>query len=376
METNQNRSSNFELLRIVAMMSVVICHFIMGIGQYSNTVTHGSFFCFQRAMEGWTGQIGNILFMLISGYFLCDSEFKWKRLLKTWFNLFSIAVVCGLVFFIFRIPSQGFDITKDATSSFFDAATPISKIDLLKCFVPTIKSMAWYATCYIVFYCFTPVLKKVLSILDQKLHFYLLVLMFVLGTVIKMIPTQRVLDPSNLYFFIFAYFMAAYIKHYKPSLFEKQWINITMSITCLIILAGWTLFTHFVFEKYPQYAEYKRFFTFGRIACFPVWITAICIFNAFRLMKLKYSSFINSVANSTFDVYLFHTNFVISNLLWFGVLNTHKLIQTGRQWPSLLAIPSLFIVCWILHKVRIYLIEKPLLPVLEKMILTLANSKS
>ena len=76
------RDSNFELLRIFAMTSIVLCHFIMAASRYLETISDTNFYYFCMFFKGWTGAFGNILFMLISGYFLCTSDFKWQKVLK------------------------------------------------------------------------------------------------------------------------------------------------------------------------------------------------------------------------------------------------------------------------------------------------------
>lgn len=79
----------------------------------------------------------------------------------------------------------------------------------------------WFATCYIVFYLFTPALNRFLSVLDKALHLYIIILMTFLGTMISFIPGQGLLHPSNFYYFVTAYFISSYIKRYDPPIFKN-----------------------------------------------------------------------------------------------------------------------------------------------------------
>lgn len=92
MEANSQkniRSSNFELLRIVAMFMIVLHHCtVHGVFSYwhnNTTFIHhiNNFLCSFLASGG---KIGVTIFVLISGYFLCMQDFKISRLLKIYLN--------------------------------------------------------------------------------------------------------------------------------------------------------------------------------------------------------------------------------------------------------------------------------------------------
>ena len=93
-----NRKSNFELLRIIAMILIIAHHFSL----------HGGFRVVQskplinRIWILWLqlgGKIGVNIFVLISGYFLVSSPaFKLKKVLKLWLQLFFYSIVIYAVF--------------------------------------------------------------------------------------------------------------------------------------------------------------------------------------------------------------------------------------------------------------------------------------
>lgn len=91
-ENYKKRNSNIEILRIIAMFFVIFHHAIsQGFSFYSmpesgiNTYFYQSFNCL-----GW---IGNMFFIMISGYYLYQSKFSLK---KSCFNLASV------IFLFFR----------------------------------------------------------------------------------------------------------------------------------------------------------------------------------------------------------------------------------------------------------------------------------
>ena len=88
-------------------------------------------------------------------------------------------------------------------------------------------------------------------------------------------------------------------------------------------------------------------------------IMATAIFVIFKNWKISYNKVINSIASTTFAVYLIHDNGVISSWLW------SSLIRADRFYDSMLLIPHMlittiviFVVCGLLEHIRINLLEK------------------
>ncbi len=99
------RQSQFELLRIIAMVMIVFQHFAYhsNFDWQSTGVTLPHLWCNLIAMGG---QVGVDVYILISGYFLINSEgslFNFKRILKLGgasLFLFDRTVLCfGLAWF-------------------------------------------------------------------------------------------------------------------------------------------------------------------------------------------------------------------------------------------------------------------------------------
>lgn len=99
--TLKQRESNFELLRIVAMLFIVLQHLCQ----------HGFFFVDKTntnylivsSFLGWTGNLGNYLFMLISGYFLCTASFSFKKFFNLWLQIYTTSIIIALVIFLSKL---------------------------------------------------------------------------------------------------------------------------------------------------------------------------------------------------------------------------------------------------------------------------------
>ena len=116
----KDRDSNFELLRILAMFLIVLSHLSQH-GLWFAPDTAPSFnFLLSRFSLGW---LGNLLFMLISGYFMSHVQFSWKKLFRLWFQVFSISAFLGLAALASHIPvSVWYDDAAYQAAGFFAVA--------------------------------------------------------------------------------------------------------------------------------------------------------------------------------------------------------------------------------------------------------------
>lgn len=137
-ETN-DRKLNFELLRIVSMFLIVIYHYsdwggLIQVGDDLSTKLIGDFL-------NIGGKLGVNIFVLISGYFLIDSKFKIKKLIKVIFEVWLYSVGIALVCMLLKIG----DLSQDT---------------IVKSFLPIMNNMYWFATAYVVMYVLSPFINK------------------------------------------------------------------------------------------------------------------------------------------------------------------------------------------------------------------------
>ena len=132
--------------------------------------------CIANCLLGWTGAVGNWLFIMISGYFVSKSVFSWKKVFKVWFEVFFYSAVIGLILYLSHTAVVGFNNEDYPEVGFWEAAKPMAMMDLIRSFMPTLFGNNWFASSYILFYCFTPFLNESLKVLDEKKHRNLVVL--------------------------------------------------------------------------------------------------------------------------------------------------------------------------------------------------------
>lgn len=87
-EKDTKRESNFELLRIIAMIGIILFHYS---DHGCNDISFGNALSINVAFEYVTrigGGVGNCIFMLLTGYFMSQSKFRINKLLKIWGEVF------------------------------------------------------------------------------------------------------------------------------------------------------------------------------------------------------------------------------------------------------------------------------------------------
>lgn len=104
----KKRNSNIEFLRIIAMLMVVTLHMLNfgGLLEKSNTTTLKGFLIWFLESLCF---VAVDCYVLIGSYFLSDSKFKIKRIIKLWVQTFFYSILM-YVFFAFIIRQELTDI--------------------------------------------------------------------------------------------------------------------------------------------------------------------------------------------------------------------------------------------------------------------------
>ena len=191
------RKSNIEILRILAMLLVVLSHVSYHgvndlIGGYKNISNHFNESLLRCLL---TGNLGNVIFMMITGYFLCESKnVKLDKLLKVVVQVLTYSILCYLT-------SVCVGINTISVKNIFVAITPLS------------HSTYWYFSAYVLVYLLHPYLNMVINSSTDKGFVYLLIIMIVVW---GFLPDILNLKFGRSYFLIFClfYFMGAFVKRY------------------------------------------------------------------------------------------------------------------------------------------------------------------
>lgn len=310
----QKRIINFEILRTISMLFIVIWHcFIHGIN-FSNYP-----FTTSNVVDSFNFLVSIILlaissiavncFILISGYFMINRyQINYKRFEKVWLHAFFYTLI--IVLFI-CIKNQ-------------------SWIDL-KLIYHVIRSGTgyWFVDKYLGLLLIAPFISMFINTIKKvKYQALLIVLLFVNISLFNPIYISTFMGEVNggysLQWFIFLFLCGGYLKKY--SLLANTKINAYLYIILIILLFCEIAIKFYFFHRKSMYSiNYNGLTFFISIAFF-----AIIRNHTFK--SIAWKPFIY-VAPYTFGVYLLHDSDLVRDYVWKTLFNANQYIHTWGFIP-------------------------------------------
>lgn len=356
MEKNNNRLSNFELMRIISMLFIVFFHVRMHSGVASKAV--GNTYLLLEFITNITVVHVNS-FVLVSGYFQSKSDVKLSKAISlnnaTWFykSLFMLLA-------IFLVHYTSITIVGD-----FDT------LYKFKTFMPIDYGIYWYIDTYLLLYLISPLLNKIIhNITKQEFHRILFVLFFL----VCLIPTLtvdeaiRTNNGHSLISFIFLYFIGAYLRLYpiKDNYYFRRLSGKARQTLFFLIIPFCSisiLFCCIVSNKISTFGPIAEYF--GKVLEMNylsytsplILLESLSYFLFFETLAIK-SKFINWISKYLFGVYLIHENpFVYNNLYrWIGLTDISNLSVKTIIIIIILSI-IIFVCCLLIEIVRQFIFK-------------------
>ncbi len=329
-ESNKvERQSGLELLRIFAMLFIIIHHIIYHFDfEFSYPLKYVA-----NILSGW-GKLGSNIFVFISAYFLVDKKFKLSRVLNIIIQALFYSIVIYLIFLI--AGGESFNST-----SFFNNIFPIY------------TGKWWFITVYIIFLFLLPIFNSFIHNISRNLHntiCFVLIFLFSVMPLVSFLFTGKYrinLYLNDVFWFITLYFIVSYIKFYN--------IKIQKKFLILALILFWAV----------QNALGMIFnFTTKYMYSFENMILTIILFLLFKDLKFK-SKFVNTVASTTFGIYLIHDNDYIEGL-WQYIVPYFNGFLGSYILAFLLLTPIVFVVCSLIDLIRLKTIHKLTTKLLNK----------
>lgn len=267
-------------------------------------------------------------YVMLSGYYLVNSEFRVQKLVALWMEVVFYSVVLRMLFML--TGKHTFSITS-----------------LLSCFVLMLTGRYWFITIYVGLYLTFPFLNKLIRAMNKKEHTLLNICLFVLFSLsISIYPSFAGMNSGGgwgLAWFVVLYLLAAWFRLYytpkhKPALLLAVFVGlpILMSVGQVCAnAAGIGVFQRIIGNWY-------------RYDSVPVYFMTVALFTAFLNIRIKsgrMGRLISSVAPLTLGVYLIHAHADVSSWLW-ETLNLPQYM--GNAWFPLLqlgCVIAIFLVC-------------------------------
>lgn len=173
MEKNKiKRQSNFELLRIVAILMIVSMHLMGEMMQTRSFVNRELIIFFNAAFN-----VSTSLFILISGYF--GLHFKTEKLIHLWILTLSYSVLV-LILNVFVLKTE-----------------PLGGKLLIHSLFPVFTKSKWFITCYIILYILSPYINKGIESLSQKQFVRVLMILIIFFYIAPTILFLQIMNDSG-----------------------------------------------------------------------------------------------------------------------------------------------------------------------------------
>ncbi len=320
------RSSNFELLRIVCMFLIVAHHYsVHSYFSFENTLS------FNRILVqilSLGGKLGVNVFVLISGYFLCEQkQFRWKSILKFVIQVTVFSVVLNGVFWF---------IKKDIPSI----------QTLIKVCLPLFYDGWWFARTYFVLILLSPILNHFMNGINQNTFRKSILFCLLLWSIIPTLTTAG-MESGNLLWFILLYFIAAYIRKFQSRAFSSQKAQCSILFLSTFCLVLSVLVLDILGLKFPVFAENATYL--ARIQSIVLVLQSISLFCVFKNWNIGKINFINVTASAMFGVYLIHDNYYVRIYFWKDILKSASYQTSPFLFlHAAISIFGVFILCTIL----------------------------
>lgn len=334
---NRGRNSSIEFLRIWAMCFIICSHFCV----HSGFDTANMEISLNKIIlqVGVLGNLGVDIFIMISGYFLCETKFKLSRIVKIILQVFFYSI---LIYFVFVCCG----ITQFTIKSAIKACFPI------------LFNGYWFATAYVILCIFSPYINIILHALGKREYLIYLGVMLFIWSVIPTFTT-RTLYSNELCQFLLLYSLGAFVRKYPDMPFTiKHRYKLVIISAILLILT--IVAPNFIDIHMPLLTN-----SYSRDSVLVI-LLAYGLLNLAVNAEMKISNAINSMASTTFGIYLIHDNSYIRQIIWSKLFHT----QDYKYSPYLIAymlicIMVIFVLCGLFDYFRQKLIEKPLMSVLD-----------
>lgn len=294
------RKSNFELIRIVAMLFIVGLHTVnkggaLWLSEWGSFNHLGSWFleaCFLVSVD---------LFFMLTGWFCVESHFQTKKVIHLWIRTLFYSALIFLVFWALGMQ----DLTRE---------------NLHKALLPISSGNYWFITNYLVLMLFLPFLNKLLFALKSRGRITLTSILILVYCVWRaVIIFSNGIEDNPGYSFgwtVSIYLIMATLRLGKEQ--NDKFLKIG-TLKCLVGFLGFstcTFVTRYVLTNVGGQDYSLKFITYNSPAIVLAALCAFCFFMNLSITSAKVASGINFIAKHAVAVYLIHDNPFVRDVLW------------------------------------------------------------
>ena len=291
----KERMANLEVLRCLAMMMVVVLHYLGKGGLLPDLTAPLN----AQSIAAWLLEAFCIVavnvYMMISGYFLCESSFKLSRLLNLWLQVWLYSVGIGVL----------------AALTGIVPAAEVSTHYYLTLLFPVTMGHYWFLTAYVFLYLLLPLVSQGLRRMNRSQFRLVLGLLFFTFCLLKSVLPFRLEEDSKGYdclWYLCVFCAAAYLRRFGIPFLQKKSHALLLYLIGVFGTFGEAMLLHVLYLrtgslelilKIPY--EYNHVFPF---------VASVGLFGLFAATKMqgKLATLAVKIAPYTLGVYLLHEN--------------------------------------------------------------------
>lgn len=347
------RDIRFEWLRIVAMLMIIILHYLSKGGflvdMTEKTMVPSGYMAW--FLEAFCLVSVNV-YVLISGYFGNTATFSIKKVVTLWLQVVGYSVIISIV-------AIGFGII------------PIKDITLyqvINMVFPIVTEHYWFATAYMILMLLMPFLNLGIEQLEKKNLQWIILALLCYGSIMKSIlPMHLPWDKLGFdaLWFVVLYLTGAYLSKYKIEFFGKaEKISVkSRKIVALVfyIIGAFGIFLvacilRILYLKTGKLADFITYtYSYNHILTYISSIGLFCFVSCFKEKMVPVDSLIIKVSKATFGVYLLHEHLWI-RYLWPKWLHAEQF--HGKMYfiiPLIFSVGLVFVVGVTVELTRLWL---------------------
>ncbi len=341
----KQRHVGIDILRIIAMGGIIGLH-IIGKGGILASISHNTKSYFILMILYALLMCSVNIFAMITGYLHVDKNtIKYKNIINL---LITTAIYCLLITLLFY------------SFNFFNIQN-LGQIQLFQSLFPYIDFRYWYIVSYTLLFFLIPFLNLFIRNIKTKDLKKLLIIIFIFLCIIPTLLGQRDLFKISLgyspFWLIYCYFIGAYLKKRQNNI--KISNRKILSFIFLCCLASATF--NFIIKNIPTNHFIISTEIFLNYTSPFITVISMLLIILFSRIKIKESNIIHFLSQTSFGVYVIHTNILIYDFIFpiiFKYITGYNiLIQIAL---ILLNIVVVYIVCSIIEflKMKVFKLVK------------------
>ncbi len=329
----KKRNTNIELLRILIMVLIIMSHYACHGGAYDMADGLNKYIAAGLTLGG---KISVDIFIMITGYYMVNSDFKFIRIIRLELTVIFYSIVFYLIACL---------LWKTDTWNFLSIRNSL---------LPTITNMNdayWFIPEYIAIILIAPFVNIVVERLSKKIFKILLMILLIAVSIIPSIFFCTPIYDGNISTFIFLYLFGGYLKKYGTD------IKIKRAVLIIAFIGIWIVHSILLInlrENLKLSVEYGLFPDMLRQCNYILTIiSATCIFLFFLRVHISYVGFINKIASNVVAIYLIHDNKYFRQYAWNNIFKTYNFFDSKYMFVhAFVCTMIIFISCCVIEGIR------------------------